>query len=557
LFTLNETDNNKTETSAIFAGTGSNIKVTPPPSFKPKKRKSTAASGGDVKSSLSRLYQEEGAHTQQTRKEGLSESELSDEKRRELREKAKRISANFSKSKPPSQQPTSSKQQQPTSSVQQPSSSQQQQTSSQQQQDSSLQQPTSSQQKPNSTVEQQIIQAQQQTETQNLHPDNRLGQSEHQVKEEEPKSDLEPGEISDEPSSSPSLHLSQLASVHSTQISGPSSSSSPNPFQLTGSSTPASPHPLQSAGPSRTGSPYLLQSAGSSENASPHTGAGPSTPASRHPTQSPGPSRTGSPKLETPATSSSKHKRKKHKKDRGERGGRFEGERVSHLVKAREYVPPLQDEEEEEKTAQSQDNYVLARLFAKSGVHSAVQHDAIIEDRTSDYAIIESEANKVASEAIKALRASRQECLRAESGVPNWTGQNGRMKKRFAGKKIKSGTLSSGDLLARMKNRNLVSSTVQRPEDNEGSLFFPSGAGSSGRSSAVNQADLDLLTDIRNFVAFQGRVDGEASTSELVSKFQKALPSQKSPLFKAFLKQICDLRREEGRGIWSIKAEFR
>ena len=27
LFTLNETDNNKTETSAIFAGTGSNIKV--------------------------------------------------------------------------------------------------------------------------------------------------------------------------------------------------------------------------------------------------------------------------------------------------------------------------------------------------------------------------------------------------------------------------------------------------------------------------------------------------------------------------------------------------
>ena len=27
LFTLNETDNDKTETSAIFAGTGTNIKV--------------------------------------------------------------------------------------------------------------------------------------------------------------------------------------------------------------------------------------------------------------------------------------------------------------------------------------------------------------------------------------------------------------------------------------------------------------------------------------------------------------------------------------------------
>ena len=48
-----------------------------------------------------------------------------------------------------------------------------------------------------------------------------------------------------------------------------------------------------------------------------------------------------------------------------------------------------------------------------------------------------------------------------------------------------------------------------RPEDNEGSLFFPSGAGSSGRGSAVNQADLDLLTDIRNFVAFQVRLQQE------------------------------------------------
>ena len=42
-----------------------------------------------------------------------------------------------------------------------------------------------------------------------------------------------------------------------------------------------------------------------------------------------------------------------------------------------------------------QDNYVLAKLFAKTGVHSAIQHDAIIEDRVHDYAIIESEANKV------------------------------------------------------------------------------------------------------------------------------------------------------------------
>ena len=53
-------------------------------------------------------------------------------------------------------------------------------------------------------------------------------------------------------------------------------------------------------------------------------------------------------------------------------------------------------------------------------------------------------------------------------------------------------------------------------------------------------------------------VDGEASTLELVTKFKRTLPSQQSPLFKAFLQQICDFRRDhEGKGIWKLKSEFR
>ena len=68
LFTLSEaTQEDNTETSAIFAGTGANIKVRPKqnvPVFKPKKKKATAATeavgaGTDVQSSLSRLYQAE------------------------------------------------------------------------------------------------------------------------------------------------------------------------------------------------------------------------------------------------------------------------------------------------------------------------------------------------------------------------------------------------------------------------------------------------------------------------------------------------------------------
>ena len=65
---------------------------------------------------------------------------------------------------------------------------------------------------------------------------------------------------------------------------------------------------------------------------------------------------------------------------------------------------------------------MLAKLFKKSGVHSAVQHDVIMDTATADYAIIESEAKRAADEAMAALRASRAQCQRAESGIPNWTG---------------------------------------------------------------------------------------------------------------------------------------
>lgn len=59
------------------------------------------------------------------------------------------------------------------------------------------------------------------------------------------------------------------------------------------------------------------------------------------------------------------------------------------------------------------------------GVHSALKHDVIMESSNPDVALVESEANRVAENAVKALKKSRQRCLRAVSGVPTWTGVSG------------------------------------------------------------------------------------------------------------------------------------
>ena len=177
-------------------------------------------------------------------------------------------------------------------------------------------------------------------------------------------------------------------------------------------------------------------------------------------------------------------------------------------MKQRRYKAPLQEETERERQDQSQDNYVLAKLFSKSGVHSALQHDAIVEADQADYAIVETEANEVARAAVRAMKASRRDCLTAEAGTPNWTGNNGgRSKPKFGPKKKKppGPSMSSTELLSIMKERNRLVSNLDKDPEEEDDLFRPDGADQVNvrERETVQQGDMELLTDIRNFVAFQ------------------------------------------------------
>ena len=220
------------------------------------------------------------------------------------------------------------------------------------------------------------------------------------------------------------------------------------------------------------------------------------------------------------------------------------------------------------KNNKEQDHYVLSKLFKKSGVHSAVKHDMIVEGGGADFALIEGEAERVAKDAVHKLRESRRLCFRAESGLPTWTGNNGVMaqpKKRF-GKKEKTSTTSAvnersaakdkitaQELLQRMRRRNGVTLGLDQNlnnRDEDPTLFQP--------DSMSN--NVDLLTDIRNFIAFQCQSanDGEATTSQLLDKFKEKLPPKQNPLFKALLTEICIMYRDSKRqGVWKLKPEFR
>lgn len=112
---------------------------------------------------------------------------------------------------------------------------------------------------------------------------------------------------------------------------------------------------------------------------------------------------------------SDKHKHK-HKKRKHSKNAWFEGHRISHLVKKRRYKREDGEDQRETKDEQKNDDYVLAKLFKKSGIHSVMKHDTIMEASNPDYVLVEAEANRVAKDALKALKVSRHHCSLAFRG---------------------------------------------------------------------------------------------------------------------------------------------
>ncbi|XP_059677039.1 DNA excision repair protein ERCC-6 [Gavia stellata] len=303
-------------------------------------------------------------------------------------------------------------------------------------------------------------------------------------------------------------------------------------------------------------------------------------------------------------TSKTKHmlsceSHKDESKRKRRKDAKFEGERIPHLVKQKRYR--RENSEEKGEDSKKNDDYVLEKLFKKSGVHSVMKHDAIMEASSADHVLVEAEANRVAQDALRALKVSRQRCLGAASGVPTWTGMSGLsgapsgVKSRFgqkrnsmllsshstcasSAKKCKdadttkkenvkkcssnghfdgkfgessSGTLDSSSLLAKMRARNHL--ILPQQTGNEGDENHQQAPAPAPCSTEYDE----LLVNVRNFIAFQARVDGEASTQELLHEFESKLPAAQSCVFRELLRNLCTFHRSpNGEGVWRLKPEF-
>ena len=112
--------------------------------------------------------------------------------------------------------------------------------------------------------------------------------------------------------------------------------------------------------------------------------------------------------------------------------------------------------------------------------------------------------------------------------------------------------MSSTQLLSHMRARN-HQAHGESASDEEEDLRNPHRRNAAG----IDPDDLELITDIRNYVAYQAQMDGRASTQELLEEFKQRIPSNESAKFKAMLKQVCDYDKVNGVGMWFLKQEFK
>ncbi|XP_052775006.1 DNA excision repair protein ERCC-6-like isoform X2 [Mya arenaria] len=106
------------------------------------------------------------------------------------------------------------------------------------------------------------------------------------------------------------------------------------------------------------------------------------------------------------------------------------------------------------------------------------------------------------------------------------------------------GGVSSTDLLNKMRVRNEV--------------FTPAGEGDDDDDASAYVSDpssLELVKRMREFIMFECSKFGQAFTKELLDEFGPKLPPENSAKFRALLHSICDF--DKSVGVWKLRQDFR
>ena len=192
------------------------------------------------------------------------------------------------------------------------------------------------------------------------------------------------------------------------------------------------------------------------------------------------------------------------------------------------------------------ENRLMQTIFARSGVHAAVEHEHIVNGRRvlkADPKMIEEEARRVAEEAAAELRKAEETARSVPIGLPTWTGQFG-----VAGRSEASGGSSARPARGGPSSASLMANL------NPGATLNP-------RNSPATSVP-DRMPRGKEFEAmiaeFLRSRRGPVYTQAIIDFFNHyCVNDARVQEFQDSLKEVAQLSRDRrGRGQWTLRPEY-
>ncbi|KAI1824834.1 SNF2 family N-terminal domain-containing protein [Xylaria intraflava] len=212
--------------------------------------------------------------------------------------------------------------------------------------------------------------------------------------------------------------------------------------------------------------------------------------------------------------------------------------RINGVTGLEEYKPG-----DEEKSATKDEDRIMEGLFARSGVQSAHEHDAIVDGKNkprADSAMLQREAARIANEAASALRQAGERAREIPIGTVTWTGEIGEGGRPSNIRRGRGGPTSTS-VLSNLSERQGLSPT-----------------GSEGRRLGRPAMRLnDFVKAIPQFIRNHG---GRVPTKSIVDHFNPHCKTREQTAeFKEALNRVAkmDSRGSSMRGIWVLREGLR
>lgn len=227
------------------------------------------------------------------------------------------------------------------------------------------------------------------------------------------------------------------------------------------------------------------------------------------------------------------------------------------------------------------DSRLMSTIFAKTGVHSVLEHDAIVNSTAggrrrkvqADPAFIQREAKRQAALAAEQLKKSMEEARNVPAGVPTWTGQYGEAgrppsppRSNTRGGRGRRGGMGSSSARGGPSSTSILSNLAARQgRPNPASTLTPATTSASSSRGSTPSATTPqtfrgrrMLEMIRDFMMTHGGVVPSRMLVDHFDHYCRAQPGRNEE-FKEMLKMIATLERSGSaqRGRWVLKEEWK